>query len=163
MRQKNLTCLFLILTFSLMSCSNKYKLEEKSILEFKESYYQQWVAGVKGGGAGFSIFLELKPEIKLDRNELKVEGIYFKKRYASLDYFSPAKFRGFIRTERSTVSNTSKKLGDDDLDEVPKRTQEEDIPFVLTDNEAVIVYKEKGVRKYVKVLLEKKDLLNPPM
>lgn len=39
----------------------------------------------------------------------------------------------------------------------------ETIPFKLTDQEAVVVYKDKGSLKYTKINLLKKKVLEPPM
>ena len=43
-----------------VGCSNKINLEKNSRLVFEESYYQSWVAGVRGGGSGLNIYLTLE-------------------------------------------------------------------------------------------------------
>lgn len=44
-----------------------------------------------------------------------------------------------------------------------KEAVNEDIPFKLTDQEAVIVYKVKNALKYIKIGLHKKETLVFPM
>ena len=50
-----------------------------------------------------------------------------------------------------------------DLKPQPERRRAEEIPFKLTGQEAVIVYKVKNVLKHVKIELRKKQTLEVPM
>ena len=68
--------LFLLLTS--IGCSNQLNLEKHTDLVFKESYYQSWVSGVKGGGSGLIIFLTLGDS---SSKNIQLEGIYFKDPY----------------------------------------------------------------------------------
>ena len=70
---------FILILFLLsLSCSKQFNLEKISPFVFEESYYQSWIAGVRGGGSGINIYLTL--EVSVNKN-IQIEGIYFKEKY----------------------------------------------------------------------------------
>lgn len=163
--QKTLLYSAFLLTFiSMVGCANKYQIEQQSALVFSESYYQRWTAGVKGGGSGINIYLTLKPEVNLDAESIQVEGIYFKDFYTKLQFYPPTKFQGAIKTKGNS-KDAFELLQGGSVNKDPKEDTEKkiEIPFQLENNEAVISYKKKGVQKYVKITLVKKDMMNQPM
>ena len=145
--------LFLLL-FSI-GCSNQFKLEKKSILTFEESYYQEWVAGVKGGGAGLNIFLKLKESV--NNTKVQIEGLYFREKYCELKFQGAKKYQGFIKTNQNNKPNIS------DNSVVVEETEIKKIPFTLEKDNAVITYKENGKQKFFKIVLNKKETQHFPM
>lgn len=141
MSKTNFLSFFLLSIF--LGCANTYKLEKKSELNFKESYYKNWSSGIKEGGAGFSIYLFLDNSVN-DKN-IVVEGIYFKGKFTNLKDQGKGKFQGFIKESDS------------------KKTNELEIPFKLDNNEAVVSYSAEGKLKYVKIVLAKKSTMDFPM
>lgn len=148
----------------MVGCANKYQFEEQSALDFSESYYQRWTAGVKGGGSGINIYLTLKSDVNLDSENIQIEGIYFKEFYTELQFYPPTKFQGAIKTKANSKDAFELLQGGSvDKDSTEDVKEKNETPFQLENDEAVISYKEKGVQKYVKITLVKKDLMNQPM
>ena len=145
--------LFLLL-FSI-GCSNQFKLEKKAPLTFKNSYYQEWVAGVKGGGSGLNIFLLL--EEKITNRDFIIEGLYFKQKYCELKPQGNHKYQGFIKTNENQIPNAS----DNSL--VFEESEVEKVPFDLEGDNAVVFYTENGKRKFFKIKLNKKQTQHFPM
>ena len=151
--QRYIFGLFLLL-FSL-GCSNQFKLEKKAPLTFKESYYQEWVSGVKGGGSGVDVFLLIE-ENNINRN-VQMKGLYFKQKYCELELQGNNKYQGFIKTSKNIIPNISD-------NSVPiDKSEDEKIPFSLEKNNAVVSFTENGKQKYVKLKLKKKQNQYFPM
>lgn len=149
---KNSLSLFLIVIS--LGCSNQFNFKKNSNLVFEESYYQSWVAGVKGGGSGLNIHLTL--ERKLNKN-LEIKGIYFKQHYCNLTVQKENKYSGYILTDQNRYQNSI----------VPSQASKEKettkIPFILEGNDAVLVYLENKKTRYLKLILRKKEMEFLPM
>lgn len=148
---------FCILIF-LLGCANSYKLEKKPELNILESYYKTKSSGVRGGDSGYSIYLMLDENTNLDTKNIKIKGIYFKDKYADLKNQGLGKYQTFIKQDNNTdslepVFNSKKSV----------EIQEEKIPFVLKDTEAVISYLQNEKMKFFKVALTKKKTMDFPM
>jgi len=144
----------LFLMLILVGCSNQFNLEKNSHLVFKESYYQSWVAGVRGGGSGINIHLTLKNNLK---KNTELEGIYFKQKYCKLTYQKENKYSGYILTNQNRASNLQGASFVTDEKETTK------IPFTLEGNDAVLVYLENSKRRFLKLTLSKKEMESLPM
>ena len=143
---------FLITIFG---CANTYKLENKAVLSFTESSYNSWFSGVKGGGSGFSVFLKMDKNDALDAEKIELKGVYFKDKYANLKLQSLGSYQAFFKNK-----STSDMFASDAHKELIK---EEQIPFVLNENEAVVSCLINGKQKYVKVILTRKKTRGVPM
>jgi hypothetical protein len=152
MNKNNLLGFFFLLV--LTGCGSQFNLEKTSTLSFNESYYYKWTAGVKGGGSGLNIFLSLEETTNIN---LQIEGLYFKENYCKLKPQGSNKYQGFIKTNENQNSNI---LGDI---VVVEENKTEKIPFTLDSENAVIIYKENGKRKYFKITLHKKQMQQFPM
>lgn len=149
---KNGFLLFLMLLS--LGCSNQYKFKKNPNLVFEESYYESWVSGVKGGGSGLNIHLTLEKKLK---ENIQIEGIYFKQKYCKLNIQKEKKYSGYILTSQNRDSNS---------EEAPKVTDEKEttnVPFTLEGNEAVVVYIENKKRSYLKLTLREKHMETLPM
>ena len=146
----------LLLFFMLLSlgCSNQYKFKKNPNLVFEESYYESWVAGVKGGGSGLNIHLTLEKKLK---KNLEIEGIYFKQKYCKLNVQKENKYSGYILTSHNRDSNSEEAIKVTDEKEITN------IPFTLEGNEAVLVYLENKKRSYLKLTLREKEMESLPM
>lgn len=151
--QRHIFKLFLLVC--LLGCSNQFKLEKNSSLTVKEFHYQEWVSGLKGGGAGYNIFL------LLDKNSMnsdfQIQGLYFREKYCKLKSQGDSKYQGFIKTSENIIPNIS-----DNSVSVDK-SEDEKIPFSLEKNNAVLSFTENGKQKYVKLKLNKKKNQYFPM
>jgi hypothetical protein len=149
---KNSLLLFLMLLF--LGCGNQFNFKKNSNLIFEESYYESWVAGVKGGGSGWNIYLTLEKKLK---KNLQIEGIYFKQHYCKLNDQKENKYLGHILTSQNRGSNSVK------TSEVTDENETTKIPFILEGNDAVLVYFENKKRRYLKLTLREKEMKFLPM
>ena len=144
----------------IMGCASKYNLEPNTIINTKESYYTEWNSPVREGDSGYSIYIVIDEKLDLSTKQIEIQGIYFKDKYSTLKDQKSSLYQGFIKNKAST--NTF------EMDEgmsppSDKEAVNEDIPFKLTGQEAVIVYKVKNTLKYIKIELRKKETLVFPM
>ena len=153
---KVLSCCFL---FALIGCANNYKLEQNPILSFNESYYNLWSSGVKGGGAGFNVYLVVDKSSNLDKRNRKIEGIYFKEKYTQLKHQGLNKYQAFIKEDNNLDTLEIDATKEVKAVEIKKKK----IPFILKENEAIISYLINGEQKYVKIKLTKKETIDFPM
>ena len=155
-RIKFFSCCFLV---ALIGCATNYKLEKKSVLSFNESYYNLWSSGVKGGGAGFNVYLVVDKSSNLDKRNTKIEGIYFKEKYTQLKDQGFNKYQAFVKED-----NNLERLEIDNSKEVKAaEIEKKKIPFNLKESEAVVSYLINDEQKYVKIKLTKKETINFPM
>jgi len=151
--------LMLIVMASFSQCSSTKKLQLNYPLDLGQVYFQKWIAGIEGGGAGLNIF------IPTEDTSIKLDSVYFRGKAAKLEVKSQ---NGTIYIGRF-ISNFNKKkdliMSNDPNaefgNEMPEISQK--IPFVLKDNECVISYKDGKTTKYFKVdNITEKDLIPYP-
>lgn len=151
--------LFLITVTSLFFCCKSTKtdfsIEKKPTPVLTNGYYRSWVSGVKGGGAGYSIFLFFE-----ENSSISIQGIYFKNKYAKIKFHGNNKYQAFIKSNQNREQITF----DGEAEVVVKQKPiVEQIPFELSKDEAVISYLEKENLKFIKVVLSKKENESLPM
>ena len=110
-----------------------------------KAYYQNWVAGVRGGGSGTDVFIH-----KSLLENIVVDSIYFQNKVAKLNI--PSTASNFFTASFRRDLNQLKKPGIE-TDEVKnsKINQQPIFPFELNDNEAVVSYLVKSDRRYLKI------------
>tara|TARA_R110002073_G_scaffold123234_2_gene266872 strand:+ start:56769 stop:57248 length:480 start_codon:yes stop_codon:yes gene_type:complete len=131
---------------------NQLKIEENATLSFQEAYYQDRVSGVKGGGSGINIFLVRNES---DFEEIEIKGIFFHEKYTTLKTYGSNKHQGFIKGNANNEDIEEVMVGEE---KKKIETIEENFPFDLQANEAVISFLDEGVLKYNKITLVKKKL-----
>lgn len=124
------------------------KLEENPPFTIKGATYSNWVGGMPGsGGIDITFYYEANSTVVFD-------SIYFKGRKTKVQLRKDRKgtnlFGKFYRKTKNSNDlqlnkNTTKEYGN----EPPKK--EDELPFELKENEAIITYKEEGKIKYYKV------------
>lgn len=144
----------------LFGCGTNYNLEKKSGLDFSNSFYTEWNSPVNGGGSGFNIYLLITQASALRKNELKIEGIYFKNSYSNLKAQKENFYQAFIGVHVNE-SISFEQLPS--IEENKEKSLKEKIPFVLNKNEAIVVLKAGERKKYVKITLKQKETLDIPM
>lgn len=134
--------LFLIvISVSFSQCASTMKLQRKAPVNFGEVYTQNWIAGVKGGGSGTNIFIEIT-----ENTEIVLDSVYFKGKVSKLDVKS-ANNKVFIGRFLSN-SNTKQKH----FEEIKEaNTLSTEFPFNLKDDECVVSYLQSNKRKYYKL------------
>lgn len=151
---KSLIFVFIFTIFSACkSLGNQYVIEKSPHLNLEETYYQKYTSGVKGGGSGYSIFIFADAT-----KNIVIEGVFFRKRYSKLKFHGAKKYQAFIKNNQNLEPNVNES-------ETRKKeiTAEEKIPFDLNRDEAVISYFENNTKKFMKVILTKKDSNEVPM
>lgn len=139
--------LMLIVMASFSQCTSTKRIQENASLDLGQVYFQKWIAGIEGGGAGLNIY------IPTEDNSMQLDSVYFRGKVAKLELKNQ---NGIIYIGRF-ISDFNKKK---DMimsnephaefgNEMPKIQQK--IPFELKDNECVISYKEGKKTKYFKV------------
>lgn len=144
----------------IMGCASKYDLESNSFINTTESYYSVWNSPIRDGGSGYSIYVVLDEKLDLNASQIEIQGIYFKDKFSTLKYQKPGLYQGFIKNK---ISSRSLKMDGAIKNSTVKEKEIEKIPFKLTEQEAVVVYKDKGSLKYTKINLRKKKVLEAPM
>ena len=149
---KKIVGLFLTLTFIIGCGSNKLKLEKKALIDIEKAQYSNWVSGIKGGGAGLNI------NVSINKKDIgkKLTGIYFRGKYTDLKFGNPNVYSGFIRTQEKEETNFD--AMNSQVKEKKEVIKENVFPFVLKENEAVMVCLIKAKKKYFKIIIEKKNV-----
>jgi hypothetical protein len=144
----------------ILGCASKFNPESNTFINCTESYYTLWNSPIRGGGSGYSVYIVLDKNLDLNTKHIEIQGIYFKDKYCTLKYQKQHLYQGFIKNKSN--NNTLEMEGDLNPQSIKEDVAEE-IPFKLTGQEAVIVYKVKNVLKHVKIELRKKQTLEVPM
>ena len=144
----------------ILGCASKFNPESKTVINTTESYYTLWSSPIREGGSGYSIYVVLDEKQDINTKHIEIQGIYFKDKYCTLKYQKQHLYQGFIKNKSN--NNTLEMEGDLNPQSIKEDVAEE-IPFKLTGQEAVIVYKVKNVLKHVKIELRKKQTLEVPM
>jgi len=138
------------------TASSKLAFEQNPPFKIAETYYQNWVAGVKDGGSGTNIHIAFS---KID-SDVVIQNIYFRNQIleAKGNLNEPNKFVGYLKNDaqRDVIM---------DADPI-KETQNKlptPFPFQLEENEAVIEYWFGGKKNYYKVSnLSQKEMIPYP-
>lgn len=143
---------------SFSQCSSAKDLQKKAPVEMEQVYFQKWVAGVEGGGAGLNLFIPVKD------SSVKLDSVYFRGKGTKLD-IKPGEnlyvgrfISDFNKPKDMVVHADPKKEYGNEMPEIPK-----EIPFKLKDDECVVSYADRGKTKYFKIEnIVEKDMLAYP-
>ncbi|MDX1278820.1 hypothetical protein [Oceanihabitans sediminis] len=133
--------------------SYKYLIQENPPIEITESYYQHWVADVKGGASGIYLHIYVKD----NTNNVLLESVYFRGMHAKLETIKPGYVANFI-TEANYTNDIimSSEPESEYANQIPSK---DEFPFKLKDNECVVGYNQRNTIKYFKI----KNLFKKPM
>ena len=124
------------------------KLEENPPFTIKDASYANWVGGMPGsGGINITFYYEANSTVVFD-------SIYFKGRKTKVQLRKDRKGTNlFGKFYRKTKNNNDLELNKDATKEYGNKPpkNEDEFPFQLKENEAIITYKEEGKTKYYKV------------
>ncbi|WP_152971446.1 hypothetical protein [Lacinutrix algicola] len=163
-----LTMFFVMLT-SFTQCSSSktindlkhdqqvLKLEEDASFTLSDTYFQSWVSGVKGGGSGIHMYINV---ITISNNVL-FDSVYFrglkaKVEISKMGYIASFTTKANQKQDIVMSNNKNAEYGN----QIPTK---QDFPFELKDNEAVISYWENATSKYllIKNIKEKSKIEYP--
>lgn len=136
--------------------SSKISFEQNPPFKISESYFQNWVAGVKEGGSGTNVhitFSEMNPNVV-------IQNIYFRNQIleAKGNVNNPNQFTGYLKNDaqRDVIMDS------DPIKEAQNKLPNP-FPFQLEDNEAVVEYWFGGKKNYYKLSnLSQKEMIPYP-
>jgi len=148
---------FVMMGFS--QCSTTKKIQAEAPTTIGKVYFQKWVAGRKGGGAGLNIF------IPVGDASVVFDSVYFRGKAVKLapntqdQNIYVGKFISAQNKEEDLVmSNDPKAEYGNQKAVVDTKT-----PFDLENNECIISYKQGNKTKYFKIEnIVEKDLIPYP-
>ena len=150
--------LSILMTFG--QCATGQKIDKTAPVALNSPYCQDWVSGVKGGGAGFMLYFPVDPA-----SNVTLENAYFKGKAVQLK----RKQNESVYVGRYTDPITVKKdivMSSDQKEEYNNKVPEieEKIPFELKEGECIIAYSKNGQEGYFRIdKLPKKELKAYPM
>jgi len=149
----------ILMTFN--QCATGQKIDKTTPVQLNDPYYQKWVAGVRGGGAGFTVYFP----VHTSSSNIELKTAYFQGKKVSLSFDqNTATYSG-----RYTDPRTLKKeivMSSDPKEEYNNKIPEieEKIPFDLKEEECIIAYSKNGKEGYFKLdKLPEKELKAYPM
>lgn len=143
--------------FGFAQCKNSkemtYKIQEKSPFKIAKASYQEWVAGIRGGGSGVNVFVAFSD---LDTDKIVVDSVFFRGQKVKVETNNKAyigRFKTNVNQRPDIImsSQTDEEYGN----KAPIKTAK--FPFDLENDEVVIGYKEKGKQRYLKLKLLREE------
>ncbi|WP_299213078.1 hypothetical protein [uncultured Aquimarina sp.] len=141
-------------------CATSQKIDKIAPVQLKDPYFQNWISGVRGGGAGFMVYLPLD-----GTSDVQLETVYFKGKEVKLNFEN----NKAVYSGRYTDPKTVRKdiiMSSDPKEEYSNKVSEieQKIPFELKDGECVVAYTKDGKKGYFKLdKLPEKELKAYPM
>jgi len=143
--------------FLLTKCNDKrLAVENNEALTFDKAEYKRWVAGISGGGAGYSIQLALQEQ----QVNIVLEKIVFKNWIVDLSSDDSKNYYASINDgTNNTAENTLGGVigGENKTSEMMKS-----LPVNLEEDESLIYYEEAGKEKFYKKKLSKSSEIETP-
>ncbi len=139
---------FIFFGIGLLSCQSTKTIAQENNLT---ASYETWVAGVRGGGSGINVYVDLKTALN---EEIQLKKVIFKGYEASFEKQDELHYIARIKTE----ANQQKYEGDTSKPiTTPKNNTK------LADNEAILIFLKNGkeVQQLIKDVKEKPMLLYP--
>ena len=146
----------LFLSISMLSCgstkSDVLKLDEQT--QIKEVYSQNWVAGVRGGGAGINVFVNLNTPFE---QGTVLEKIQFKKYEANFEKTDELRYVARINTGQNKLKGINVEVTDSE-DAIPN-----DSEINLKENQAILFFKKEG-KEFSKIIenVEEREMIAYP-
>lgn len=148
---------FIVIVIS--QCSIAQKMQTSLPFLIGDVYYQNWVSGVKEGGSGTNIYIQIVSSTK----QIELDSVYFQGKVTKLELTN--NMIGIGRFNSNTKSKNDIILSNEPYAEYGNKVPEliKKIPFDLNENQCVISYKEGNQIKYFKIdNIRKKELLAYP-
>jgi len=119
-----------------------YSITQNTPFTIEDIYSQNWVAGVKGGGSGTSIYITIK---NIEPGTI-INEIYFRNKIVKVEKSTQNVFIGYFNTKNNRDVIMDSNAVKEAENSPPKR-----FPFKLAENEAVLSYIFKGKEYFCKV------------
>ena len=145
------------LSIVLLSCGSSktdiQKLEDQT--QIKEVYSQAWVAGVRGGGAGINVFVNLNSPFEED---LVLEKIQFKTYEASFEKTNELSYVARIDTGQNKLKTINIEVTDAEEETVVSKPK-----INLKEKQAILFFSKEG-KMYSKIIenVEEREMIAYP-
>ncbi len=134
-----------------------YSFTAEPPFEVQNAYFQKWVAGVQAGGSGVNVYLTIENIAE----SVEIQHVYFRNniertRNSEQD---PDQYIAYFkdRPKKDVI------MDGEVIKEAQNTPPQEDFPFNLKDNEAVISFLHKDEVKYLKLSeIEEKPMIAYP-
>lgn len=162
MKLKPLFCVATFVMFLSIGFSQCGTLKISETIELdteqdSKTYYQHWVAGVRGGGSGINVFIS-KELLK----KKQVDSMYFNGRGTAIES-NGTHYIGYFKGDANQLKNhiIATETVNENTNSITKK--KETIPFELMKDEVLISFSEDGKTKYLKLIniKEKESLAYP--
>lgn len=143
---KTILLLFATVLFS-QNCSKQvgdYTIQKTFPASIQEVYFQNWVAGVQGGGAGTYFYIEFKEKLSKDIN---LHQVYFRNKKSVVKQESEKLYNVLFLSEANQRTET----GSSDENQQKSDATVIHPPFPINENEAVLEYSYKGKKQWYKL------------
>jgi hypothetical protein len=126
-------CCCILVLFSLLGCSNAFKLQKTAPIQYSRAYFQHWTSAIKIGSSGINVHIaNLTPA-----NNVIIDSVYFRK------------LKGRLLPEKGKyVCQLVKRRP---ISEGHELNTMKEFPFKISNRECVISYRENGETKYFKI------------
>ncbi|NQY04695.1 MAG: hypothetical protein HRT68_00460 [Flavobacteriaceae bacterium] len=169
------TLFIILLSLLIMSSSNckstvemshnKDELNEAQVITIQESgsYYQKWVAGIKGGGSGINLYIP-----SAESKTIVYKEVYFRSMKTSLST-TKVESKSYYLGRFKTALNSKKDLNMDgntkgEYGNASPLQNKVDPPFEISESEAIVVYTENDEEKFLKITgIKEKPMIAMPM
>lgn len=144
------------LSISMLSCGSS-KMEVLKLVnktQIKEVYSQAWVAGVRGGGAGINIFVNLNVPFE---EGLVLEKVHFKTYEANFEKTDELSYIARVNTGQNTLKGIDVEVTD--AEEIVVNNSK----INLKDKQAILFFKKEG-KEYSKTIenVEEREMIAYP-
>lgn len=138
---------FVITVLFFVSCASQKQVSGKVVETLDETYFQGWIAGVRGGGAGINFHVKFKTQLT---DNIQLEKVLFKGKEAVFSTQDKLHYIANITTRRGSGSKLEE---DNNYQPLPE------------SNKAVLYFRVKGKSEIytVKDVKEKEILAYPSM
>ena len=147
------------IVFLVSQCSSAQKLQTNAPLQIGECYYQNWIAGIEGGGSGINIYIPIISNV----NKIELDSIYFQGKTAKLEFKNESLAVGRFITDLNKKKDII--MSNEPFAEYGNKVNQPSLKQwpTLKNNQCVISYKEGSEIKYFMIdNIPKKPLLAYP-
>jgi hypothetical protein len=145
------------MSITLLSCGSSTIDVQKSVdqTQIKEIYSQAWVAGIRGGGAGINVFVNLDTPFE---QGLVLEKIQFKTYEAPFEKANELSYVARIDTGQNNLKTISVEVTDAEEETVVSEPK-----INLKEKQAILFFKKEG-KEYSKIVenVEEREMIAYP-
>ncbi|SFA97874.1 hypothetical protein SAMN05660845_1121 [Flavobacterium swingsii] len=153
---KKSAIILLFFLSGITTCFSQVVISKYFDTKIQKVQYQNWVAGVRGGGGGTNVSIEFKEKPSKD---FVLNQLYFRNKKVKItESTDNVYFANLVR-------DINRRVNDEITDDANPSEKEKIIktPFPISENEAILEYTYKNMKRYYKISkIEEKEMLMYP-